>query len=275
MIYTIQSNYIRSNVLEWFEEVDNFLSLYDEDDSYILAEGASIIERFIDGFKMAFSKDKQAILEKYKKYIDKVNEYNDEIKKLESIHGKSKINIQLIYEYYQVTVPTGNGGYMVITYERDANFVYDIIDIKKEFDKISSMSDKSSKKKYLKNIQKKYSGVLLYSNYKVLPKRYKGSIYDVAKKASDNIKYFKDISDDFIKVCTALGKSLKDAESLIKTLKSEHNENVKYLKRLLSTQKEIYLKDNNYLLAVELAASKQSNVLKKYINKIKSNVGTE
>lgn len=273
MIYTIKNYSNTESTLEYVKEIDRFLEQCDNNPNML--EESGVLERFIDNLKLAFSKDKKTILDKYKKYIDEVKEYDEEIRSLEGAYDKSKIKIEFIYEYYEVTCANGNGGYTIIKYMRDARFIYDIININSEFNKISKMSDKASKKKYLKKIHSKYDNDLLYNRYGVETEKLKGTIYDIAKKANDRIKYFKEISDEFVKVIDNIYKSIDEASDLLDTIKQENNENAKYLKNLLKLQKSIGTKDYRYLLACEVAASKQSKVLRKYINKVKSKVGVE
>lgn len=274
MIYTIKNYSNTDSVLEYVKEIDKFLEQCDNELN-ILEEESGVLERFIDNLKLAFSKDKKAILDKYKKYIDEVKEYDEEITNLETAYGKSKIKLEFVYEYYEVYCPDGSGGIMIIKYMRDARFIYDIVNINSEFNKISKMSDEASKKKYVRSIYSKYNDALRYNRYGVRAGKIKGSIYDIAKKANDRIKYFKEISDEFVKVIDNIYKSINDASELLEAMKREGNVNAKYLKDLLRLQKNIGTKDYRYLLACEVAASKQSKVLRKYINKVKSKVEVE
>lgn len=269
MIYTIKNYSNTDSVLEYVKEIDKFLEQCDNEPN-ILEEESGVLERFIDNLKLAFSKDKKAILDKYKKYIDEVKEYDEEIANLETAYGKSKIKLEFVYEYYEVYCPDGSGGFVIIKYTRDARFIYDIVNINSEFNKISKMSDEASKKKYVRSIYSKYNDALTYNQYGVRAGKIKGSIYDIAKKANDRIKYFKEISDEFVKVIDNIYKSINDASELLEAIKREGNVNAKYLKDLLRLQKNIGTKDYRYLLACEVAASKQSKVLRKYINKMKS-----
>ena len=273
MIYTIKNYYNTESTLEYVKEIDRFLEQCDNNPNML--EESGVLERFIDNLKLAFSKDKKTILDKYKRYIDEVKEYDEEIRSLEGAYDKSKIKIEFIYEYYEVTCATGPNSYTIIKYMRDARFIYDIVNINSEFNKISKMSDETSKKKYVKSIRSKYKDALTYNQYGVRAEKIKGSIYDIAKKANDRIKCFKEISDEFIKVIDNIYKSINDASELLEVIKREGNANAKYLTVLLKLQKSIGTKDYRYLLACEVAASKQSKVLRKYINKVKSKIEVE
>ena len=265
MIYKV--NTIRESEYTVYDYITQLESYIEMIDNGIITESDSIgiIERLVDNIKILFAKDKTEVLDKYKNYVNQMDDCKDRLTALKNKYEKSKINIVYPYEYYEVTVYAGSTA-VTTRYSRDAKFITDIPDPQTVVNMIGK--DSYTQKAKLNSMMHKYSKDTRYASFGVGKDTRKGTVFDCGKAAYDKIQNLKKDIDTFLPICKKSIDAILKAEKDIKAAKNNGEKVPLKIKMMLNIIKNIYHHNAGYVFALETATEKQIKTLNKYIKKI-------
>lgn len=263
-----QSNFVN----ELFEIDECFDRLIESLDDYQYEEDSYLNESFIEDIKEDYkyfitkiTKGKDEMLKQSTEAARQANEYKDE---LLSISSKDKVKGKIvdIYEVYTVVMSTGT---TTVQYTETRNMVFSgiALDFKKILNDILNTDIKSIKKTYKKFWYKAYD---IYRFRPVVTKRtVKGNASNVAKTMSDAIADQKKLIDSFSKSLNNMSNSIKEGMDI--ALSNKDTPNIKWLKKYLSQQKELYKHDFSIMHMNNIRILRQSRACRDFITKLNKN----
>lgn len=254
------------------ETAQMFDSLYQlcEDAEDMIDENEVLQESFIDDFKDQFksmitliTRGREAMLDQSQKAAAECEDYIKELDALSRNTNQTKAKIYENMEVYEIVMCVGNS-YISYTEYRNAlygNKIFDLDNIKKNADSGMVEYLKKEDKKYKKWVTEicRFHPVIRSSKTKKL------SVAQLAKILKDIQSENKAFSSDYRNRTTKMIENINKGMNMINAESDKLT--IKYLKKFVKFQKQIYSHDTILLNSHNMMILRQCRYIKKFINK--------